>query len=532
VLPALKLDRHTDKSELPPGVLYLRKMLNKSKSNREFLFRLSVFVLTYLAYVSYHMSRKPISVVKNSKEFIACTEDGTSCKSWISEIDGQPLEDANSYLGLLDTVYLVSYALFMFASGFIAERSNLRNFLAFGMIMSGICTAMFGWSLSVGIRSIWFLLFVQLIGGMFQSSGWPGVVTVMANWFGKGKRGFIMGIWNSHTSVGNIMGSLIAGAYVNHNWGLSFIVPGLLMCVMGIIIYMFLVSSPEQVGMETGSVSPTTETAMIKPDLLMVRTPTTAGLLKVSSSSKLTDSPYSSDTEFVSLPKQGPIGFCGALRIPGVVEFSMCLFFAKLVSYTFLYWLPNYIHHASRIDAKESAVMSTYFDIGGIIGGIFAGFISDKSGMSATTCAVLLASAVPTLFFYELGLSSTCPLQEVDGIPLKNSCFVLNCLLLMITGMLVNGPYALITTAVSAELGTHKSLKGSSKALATVTAIIDGTGSLGAAIGPFMAGYLTGHGSWSHVFNMLVLSNLFALFFLSRLVRREIKRWYRRRYSF
>lgn len=24
----------------------------------------------------------------------------------------------------------------------------------------------------------------------------------MANWFGKGKRGLIMGVWNAHTSVG------------------------------------------------------------------------------------------------------------------------------------------------------------------------------------------------------------------------------------------------------------------------------------------------------------------------------------------
>ncbi len=49
----------------------------------------------------------------------------------------------------------------------------------------------------------------------------------------------------------------------------------------------------------------------------------------------------------------------------------------------------------------------------------------------------------------------------------------------MATGSLVNGPYALITTAVSADLGTHKSLQGNARALATVTAIIDGTGSIG-----------------------------------------------------
>jgi OPA family glycerol-3-phosphate transporter-like MFS transporter 1/2 len=46
-------------------------------------------------------------------------------------------------------------------------------------------------------------------------------------------------------------------------------------------------------------------------------------------------------------------------------------------------------------------------------------------------------------------------------------------------GLFVNGPYALITTAVSADLGTHKILEGNSKALATVTAVIDGTGSIG-----------------------------------------------------
>lgn len=55
----------------------------------------------------------------------------------------------------------------------------------------------------------------------------------------------------------------------------------------------------------------------------------------------------------------------------------------------------------------------------------------------------------------------------------------LNIFLLILVGVLVNGPYALITTAVSADLGTHQSLKGNAKALATVTAIIDGTGSIG-----------------------------------------------------
>lgn len=50
-----------------------------------------------------------------------------------------------------------------------------------------------------------------------------------------------MGLWNSHTSVGNILGSLIAGYWVSSNWGLSFIVPGLIIAVMGVVCFFFLI---------------------------------------------------------------------------------------------------------------------------------------------------------------------------------------------------------------------------------------------------------------------------------------------------
>jgi OPA family glycerol-3-phosphate transporter-like MFS transporter 1/2 len=117
----------------------------------------------------------------------------------------------------------------------------------------------------------------------------------------------------------------------------------------------------------------------------------------------------------------------------------------------------------------------------------------------------------------------------------------LNMILLIIVGILVNGPYALITTAVSAELGTHSSLEGNSKALATVTAIIDGTGSIGAyfkqtgghfgilmvagaAVGPLLAGFVSSYG-WHNVFIMLMISDVFALILLLRLVKHEIHRW-------
>lgn len=104
----------------------------------------------------------------------------------------------------------------------------------------------------------------------------------------------------------------------------------------------------------------------------------------------------------------------------------------------------------------------------------------------------------------------------------SSSSFALNTLILTVVGLLVNGPYGLITTSVSAQLGTHSCLEGNAKALATVTAIIDGTGSIGAAIGPLLAGFVSNSNKdWQNVFYMLMISDILALLLLVRLVKRE-----------
>lgn len=150
--------------------------------------------------------------------------------------------------------------------------------------------------------------------------------------------------------------------------------------------------------------------------------------------------------------------------------------------------------------------LSTLFDVGGVIGGILAGHISDRLDARAITAASFMYCAIPALFFY----------RSYGHISLG-----VNIALMFITGLFVNGPYALITTAVSADLGTHSSLKGNSRALATVTAIIDGTGSVGAAIGPLLTGYISAK-SWSAVFTMLMAAALIAGLLLTRLVVAEV----------
>ena len=261
----------------------------------------------------------------------------------------------------------------------------------------------------------------------------------MANWFGKGRRGLIMGLWNSHTSLGNILGSLIAGAFVSTNWGLSFIVPGIIIAGVGFLLFLFLVPKPEDIGI-------TPETSVLRDN--------DGGETEPLMDDK-EDEPTPEEEVTVIHGEERAIGFIGALKIPGVVEFSLCLFFSKLVSYTFLYWLPNYIHQTSQVDAQESAILSTIFDIGGIVGGIIAGLVSDSTGRPASTCSVMLIAAVPCMFLYQWMEGGGCKISSDHGIPIHNTCYTLSILVTLITGTLVNGPYALITTAVSAELGKN-----------------------------------------------------------------------------
>ncbi|NXP00141.1 G6PT3 protein, partial [Certhia brachydactyla] len=448
-------------------------------------------VLTFLSYTSYHLSRKPISIVKsqlhpNCSALGPNPHNDSNSTTWCcwAPFDG---DNYKELFGALDNAFLVAYAIGMFISGIFGERLPLRYYLSGGMVLSGLFTALFGLGYFWNIHVLWYFIIVQVCNGLVQTTGWPAVVACVGNWFGKGKRGLIMGIWNSHTSVGNILGSLIAGAWVSSAWGLSFVVPGIIITAVGIICFFFLVEYPEDVD--------------CSPPLHHVSC--------ADSQRACLSSVDHSNSPKEPAEEPEAISFFGALRIPGVVEFSLCLLFAKLVSYTFLYWLPLYIVNVAHFGAKEAGDLSTLFDVGGILGGIFAGLISDYTGGRATTCCVMLVLAAPMLFLYNhVG-------QNGIGISI---------VMLIICGALVNGPYALITTAVSADLGTHESLKGNAKALSTVTAIIDGTGSIGAALGPLLAGLISPTG-WNNVFYMLIAADVLACLLLARVVVKEARGW-------
>mmetsp|Transcript_15883 Transcript_15883/g.47023 ORF Transcript_15883/g.47023 Transcript_15883/m.47023 type:complete len:501 (-) Transcript_15883:936-2438(-) len=466
-------------------------------------YKATVLILTFLCYAGYHAARKPPSIVKSvlKGDGSAATVSAGGSRHLLASTGGRDLlaaaetaaasvgegwapfngPDGTSLLGNVDLAFLGTYAIGMFFAGHLGDRLDLRYFLTAGMLGTGVFTVMFGMGYFWDMHFYPYYIIMSVCAGLFQSTGWPSVVSVVANWSGKGKRGLIMGVWNAHTSLGNIAGTIIAAAMLTYGWGWSFVLPGMAMIGLALLIFLFLVVHPSDVG----HVTPGQGYEAVRPD---------------------------DEQPKPALESHEGIHFMDAWRIPGVSAYAFCLFFAKLIAYTFLYWLPYYIN-STRIEGrmltpKEAGDLSVLFDIGGVAGGVMAGHLSDKSGASALVATSFTLTSVPFLWLYRT---------------YGHVSFGHNILLMMALGFCVNGPYALITTAVSADLGTHESLQGNAKALATVTAIIDGMGSIGAAIGPMMTGYISQVGGFDLVFVMLYFSAVMAGLLLVRLAARELQ---------
>ena len=115
---------------------------------------------------------------------------------------------------MLDSSYLFLYAFCMFGAGYVAERSNLRYFLSIWLVVCGAICIAFGLAHTFQIHQLWYFVVVQVAAGIAQTSGWPATVAVVGEWYGNTKKGLILGLWNWHTSVGNIIGTVVAGKTV------------------------------------------------------------------------------------------------------------------------------------------------------------------------------------------------------------------------------------------------------------------------------------------------------------------------------
>uniref|UniRef100_A0A8D3C1P4 Sugar phosphate exchanger 3 n=1 Tax=Scophthalmus maximus TaxID=52904 RepID=A0A8D3C1P4_SCOMX len=420
-------------------------------------------------YVLLHASRKTFSNVKVS--ISAQWTPSIRNDSEAAFSPGETWEDnhlfsdekqATLFLGALDSIFLFSYAVGLYLSGVIGDRVNLRYVLCFGLCGSAAVEFVFGtlteW---LHIYNIYLYCGLWVLNGLLQSAVWPCVVSVMGNWFGKTGRGFVFGLWSACASVGNILGAFLASSVLKYGYEYAFLVTSVVQFAGGVVVFFGLLTSPKEVGTcvlsESIQSHPNIPTS---PDKFITQQ------LCSHKCSPRVDSPFLFD-----------------------LQYSLAYACLKLVNYSFFFWLPFYLSNNYGWKEAEADRLSVWYDVGGIIGGTVQGLISDFMGKRSPVLAFSLAVAMGALVMY-----SRSPNDQA-----------INAVLLAVTGFFIGGPSNIISSAISADLGRQEALRGSREALATVTGIVDGTGSIGAAGGQYLVSLIESKLGWTSVFYFFVV---------------------------
>ncbi|XP_064145718.1 sugar phosphate exchanger 3 isoform X3 [Loxodonta africana] len=281
----------------------------------------------------------------------------------------------------------------------------------------------------------------------------------------------------------------------------AFLVTASVQFAGGIVIFFGLLVSPEEIGLPGVEAEDTLEEDSHRP------------LINGAEDEDECEPGYSVQAGDAAVTQVKAISFSQACCLPGVILYSLAYACLKLVNYSFFFWLPFYLSNNFEWKEAEADQLSIWYDVGGIIGGTLQGFISDLLQKRAPVLALSLLLATGAL----VGYSRSPDDKSV------------NALLMAVTGFFIGGPSNMISSAISADLGRQELVRGSSEALATVTGIIDGTGSVGAAVGQFLVSLIQDKLGWMWVFYFFILMTGCTIAFISPLIVREVGHLVQRR---
>jgi OPA family sugar phosphate sensor protein UhpC-like MFS transporter len=187
--------------------------------------RISVFLSITLGYAMYYVIRQTYAVVK------------------------KPLLEAGIFdaaqLGQIGSVFYFTYMIGKCVNGFLADRLNIKRFLALGLLGSSTLLVCMGFCSS-------FYLFAVLWGlcGWFQTFGAAPCVVSLNQWFSNKERGTLYGVWFSAHNIGTgltyIFTAHIVAAF---GWHMGFIAPGVLGISAAVFLYLCMYDRPEVYGL-------------------------------------------------------------------------------------------------------------------------------------------------------------------------------------------------------------------------------------------------------------------------------------------
>ena len=311
-----------------------------------------MFALTWLAYFGFYLTRYSFSAAKSS-------------------LDLPDMDEAT--MGLIDSVYLVSYAVGQFVWGALADKVGPRRVLLSGLLASILCAIAMG-------ASTWLTAFlvINFLQGLAQSCGWAPLAKNLSCWYSRRERGRILGLWSTNYAAGSVVAFTVAGgaiAWFGH-WSYAFYVPAA--CLFGIflLLYFFHADRPQDVGL---------------PSIDAYHGDLEKG-------QEENDEPKAETTNWLELIRQPMIGLL-----------AFTYFLLKPTRYAILLWGPYYVTLKLQTGVLFSATIASTFAIAGIFGAIIAGTISDmvfKAKRMPFTVICLVVLSI-TLFAFDGLVSRT-----------------------------------------------------------------------------------------------------------------------------
>lgn len=137
-----------------------------------------------------------------------------------------------SDIGLLATLFYITYGVSKFVSGIVSDRSNARYFMGIGLIATGVVNILFGFS-----TSLWAFALLWALNAFFQGFGSPVCARLLTAWYSRTERGGWWALWNTAHNVGGALIPLVMAAVALHyGWRVGMMVAGLLAIGVGMVL--------------------------------------------------------------------------------------------------------------------------------------------------------------------------------------------------------------------------------------------------------------------------------------------------------
>jgi OPA family sugar phosphate sensor protein UhpC-like MFS transporter len=401
--------------------------------------RWQTFGITWLTYASFYLTRQSFNAAK-----VVLAEG--------------PLSFAREQLGRIDATYLAVYSLGQFLCGPLADRFGPRKILLCGMGLSVLAAVGSGCSTIL----VAFLVFAALQGAA-QSTGWSAASKAMSSWFSLRERGRVLGWWCTHYTAGAAAATPFAG-WLMENWGrfvprgipgsgialfwpAAFWGPAIVLFVVMLLAWWLLVNQPEDVGL------PPIEEYHGEPDSLI----------------RADDATHPAATGSWELIRE-------VLTTPSVWLLAIAYFPVKLSRYSLYLWGPMFVKESLGTDVLTSTITSAWMPVGGMVGIIASGYISDKL-LQARRAPVIITSLLATAGVMLVGL------WHIDNMWIMRGYFFL-------IGVFLYGPDSMISSTAAIDFGTKRGA-------GSATGFVNGVGSIGAILGGYLPGIMTDAKSWT-----------------------------------